>query len=417
MKVSRLSSLAAAVLFSGCFGVVGDPPEADAGGTPESDAGAISEPDAGMFDAGTPTGDAGSDAGPSDAGTFDAGVDLLPVFVAVGKQGRRAVSCDDGRTWKNDVSVDDAWPVNERYRCFSGDFTLPDGGTQSTDCDHNAYSSTSLVAADGAFIQSLGWGAPGSFWRSTDAVSWQQVHLGANVTDVMFGNGKLLTATRSALRSSDLGLTWTSAPEIPVANGATPIWNVRGGTFGGGTFLVTAQDGSNLDFAFSSNDGATWQRPTMQGGGRVDICGAGHPVWGNGLFVTLSWSQSLNGTVVCRSTDGAATWTSTVIAGESIDARPVWTGTEFLAWSSGKVHRSADGANWTSTPTQTRVAGCSAQVPAWARWRATPRAPSWRSGAGGRSGTSRSAGTAAATASSGTSWAPPTPCAVTPSPR
>ena len=371
-------ALGLAVLLAGCSGIVSEPPgtgggtatgggEATGGGSATGGgdaAGGGSATGGGTATGGgSATGGGGAATGGGGGGAVevdggvDAGPDLVPVFVAVGKQGRRAISCDDGRTWKNDVSVDDAWPVNEQYRCFSGDFTLPDGGTQSTDCDHNAYSSTSLVHLGGAFLHTLGWGAPGTFFRSTDGVSWQQVAMGANVTDLMVGNSRLITATRNARKSDDLGVTWTMSPEIPVSNGANTIWNVRGGTYGAGTYLVTSQDGANLDFAYSRDEGATWSRPTMQGGGRLDGCGAPHPVFGGGVFVTMNWSQSQNATVVCRSTDDAATWTTSTIAGDFIEGRPVWTGTEFMAWSNGKVHRSPDGAVWTSSNTQTRRGG------------------------------------------------------------
>ncbi len=285
----------------------------------------------------------------------DAGPTRVPVFVAVGKQVRRAISCDDGLTWKNDVSVDDAWPMDERYRCFSENFALPDGGSQSTDCDHNAHSSTSLAYADGAFVQSTGWGAPGTFYRSTDGVNWSQVFTGANVTDLMVGGGRIIAATRSSRVSDDLGLTWTSGTTIDVANGANTIWNIRGGAWGGGVYLVTAQDGSNFDFAYSNNAGMTWQRPTMVGGGRVDVCGAGHPAFGNGIFVTAS--QNMGTITMCRSSDGAQTWTSSTLTGEYFESRPVWTGSEFMFWGNGRVFRSVDGIAWTAANTQTRRAG------------------------------------------------------------
>jgi hypothetical protein len=354
------------VLGAGCLGIAGEMPMDDAGlaasggGSAALDSGSGSGGGSGGGDSGTQLeNDAGTpDAGPVDSGTpvFDAGSDRIPVFIAVGKQGRRAISCDDGRTWKNDISVDDAWPANERYRCFSGDFTLPDGGTQGTDCDHNAYSSTSLVHVNGAFIQTMGWGAPGTFFRTTDGITWQQVNMGANVTDVMVGNNRLIAATRYSRQSDDQGLTWTSGAEIDVSNGTNTIWNIRGGGFGGSTFLVTAQDGSNLDFQYSRDNGATWQRPTMVGGGRVDICGAGKPAYGNGVFVTATWSQSMNATAICRSSDAAATWSSSTVA-DNFESRILWNGTQFIAWSSGKVHRSTDGITWTSTNTQTRVNG------------------------------------------------------------
>jgi hypothetical protein len=120
---------------------------------------------------------------------------------------------------------------------------------------------------------------------------------------------------------------------------------------------VTAQDGPNLDFAYSSNGGMTWSRPTLVGGGRVDGCGAGHPAYGDGVFVTMAWSQAMNATVVCRSNDGAQTWTNSTLASEYLESRPLWTGAEFMVWSSGKVHRSVDGVTWTSSNTQTRRNG------------------------------------------------------------
>jgi len=357
IPMRKLTVVLSAVL-AGCVGEVGEMPPPDAGSTDGGGQAMMSDP---VPDAGRTEPDAGtieSDAGTEDAGTppLDAGMDRVPVFVAVGKQGRRALSCDDGRTWKSDVSVDDAWPANERYRCFSGDFTLPDGGTQSTDCDHNAYSSTSLAYVDGAFVQTEGWGAPGTFWRTTDGVTWQQVFTGANVQDVMVGDGRLIAATRATRRSDDQGLTWTNGPEIPLSNGSNTIWNVRGGVFGGGTFLVTSQDGANVDFAYSVDRGETWRRPTLQGGGRVDDCGAGHPVYGGGVFLLMSWSSAMNATIVCRSTDGAATWTRSTLSAY-VESRPVWTGSGFVAWSNGQVHRSPDGATWTSAPTQTRKNG------------------------------------------------------------
>ena len=41
----------------------------------------------------------------------------MPVFVLIGKQGRRAISCDDGRTWRNDVAFDD--PTGTDHDAFA----------------------------------------------------------------------------------------------------------------------------------------------------------------------------------------------------------------------------------------------------------------------------------------------------------
>ncbi|MBC7988727.1 MAG: exo-alpha-sialidase [Luteimonas sp.] len=280
----------------------------------------------------------------------------MPVFVATGKQLRRAISCDDGLTWKNDVSVDDAWPANERYRCFSGNFALPDGGSGSTDCDHNAYSSTALAYGNGVFLQTAGWGTPGSFFRSTDGVTWSQAASGPNVQDVMVGPNRWLLATRDPRKSDDFGLTWTQSPSIPLSMNGNTIYNVRGGAYGGGTYVVSAQDGANTDWQISRDEGETWQRPTLQGGTMAD-CGAAHPAFGNGIFVGITWCQAQTAAIACRSADNGQTWTRSTIGTDAVESRPLWTGSQFMAWSNGKVHRSTDGITWTSTPTQRRVNG------------------------------------------------------------
>ena len=342
--------------------------EATAGGGTTATAGGGNTATAGGGNPATAGGGNPATAGGNTAGgnTATAGggatANQVPVFVAVGKQWRRAISCDDGRTWVNDTSVDDTWPQNERYRCFSP-FTLPDGGMANTDCDHNAYSSTALGYANGVFLQQTGWGAPGRIFRSTNGVDWAQVDMGANATDVMFDENRFIIATRSSRRSDDLGATWQMNGTIDVANGANTIWNIRGGIAGGGVYLVTAQDGTNLDFAYSADRGLTWQRPTMVGGGRVDTCGAGHPAYGNGVFVTVTWNQAMNASIVCRSGDGARTWSSTTLMGEYMESRPLWTGTEFMVWSNGRVHRSSDGITWASANTQTRRNGMTSSGP------------------------------------------------------
>lgn len=375
------SPLLLALLLGACTGVVGegmptgelrfdDAGAADGGAAVAADATAAdvgpapdARPDADRSrseDATLATDARSPDAAPGDAAPVtpsDAGPRLVPVFVAVGKQGRRTLSCDDGRTWVNDVATDDAWPAADRYRCFSGDFVRGDGTTVSTDCDHNAWSSTSLHFADGVFLHSLGWGTPGTFFRSTDGVTWTPVYTGNTVQDLMFGDGRWVAATRASVRSDDHGLTWVDNGTIDVASGPDTIWNVRNGTYGAGTFLVTAQDGDRFDFAYSRDRGETWQRPTMADGSRVDVCGAGAPVEGDGIFVTTTWSAADQATVICRSADGARTWSSTTLPGVHLESAPLWTGRQFMVWSSGQVHSSPDGLTWTSEDTSIRGGG------------------------------------------------------------
>lgn len=305
-----------------------------------------------LVDAGAPVGDAAiPDAG---VAALDAGAGLREVFVLVGKQGRRALSCDDGRSWRDDVSLDEALPMALRFRCFSGAFALPDGGMANTDCDHNAWSSTSLAFVGDAFIHTMGWGTPGTFWRSTDARSWALVHTGPGSQDLMVGPNRIIVATRAGLASNDRGLTWGPGRELQLANGANDIWNVRGGAYGGGTYVVSAQDGANVDYQVSRDEGATWQRPQLVGGGRIDACGSSHPVYGNGVFVTATWTASANRTTICRSTDQGLTWSVITGPTDYFESRVLFTGAGFVAWSNGKVHRSTDGATWTTSNTVSR---------------------------------------------------------------
>lgn len=384
-------TLSMACLVTACMGVaeMDSPlPDGDAGQPTDApdagllvDAGVLvdggSNVDAGLLDDAGVTHDAGQadDAGvsvASDAGGLrvdagvampDAGADLVTAFVSIGKQGRRAISCDDGNTWVNDVAFDDALPVAQRFRCFSGNFALPDGGTNNTDCDHNGWSSTGLSASDGVLMHTMGWGAPGTFHRSTDGVTWSHVFTGANVQGVLAGPTRWVAATRSTRVSSDRGVTWSSGPELMLSSGGNTIWNVRGGAFGDGTALVVAQDGQNTDWQRSRDEGLTWQRPTLVGGGRVDACGVGAPVFGNGVWLVASWNQAQTRMVVCRSTDDGATWALLQGPTDAFESRILWTQAGFIAWSNGRVHRSPDGLTWTSSNSSTRRNGATSGGP------------------------------------------------------
>jgi hypothetical protein len=325
--------------------------QSEDGGRPSGlfDAGSIEVPDASVLDAGVDAGTADADAGPL----------LVSVFVAVGKQGRHAISCDDGLSWQYDVSIDDSWVPGDRYQCFSGNFIGTDGGAVSTDCDHNANSILSVVTENGRFVYSMGWGAPGSFWRSTNGVDFVRVDTGTNAADMMYGAGRFVAANRVPKISDDDGLTWLPGTEANVSNGNNVIYNVRGGVFGGpgnGSFVMTANDGTNFDVAYSLDKGQTWRRPTLKDGSRMDICGTGKVTYGKGIFVMSQWSNVTNLTTICHSLDLGVTWTAATSA-ENFESKIIFDGREFVAFSNGKIHRSMNALNWNSTPIQTRRAG------------------------------------------------------------
>jgi hypothetical protein len=252
----------------------------------------------------------------------------VPAFIGIGKHGRRTISCDDGQTWRNDISADD------NYRCFTG----------GNDCDHHALSSTSLQISNGVVMRSLGWGAPGTFERSTDGVTWQQVHMGTTVQGILMGPSRWVGASRSTVRSSDQGLTWASGPTVMLSSGGTNLWNVRSGYYAEGSYIVVAQDGSNIDWQVSRDEGATWQKAVMTDGSAISACGNARITSGNNIFVSMTSS------IACVSTDQGRRWERVTFSGSNINAGPLWTGSEFMAWSSSQVYRSANGRQWTSTP-------------------------------------------------------------------
>jgi hypothetical protein len=298
------------------------------------------------------TADAGTalttDAGliPVDGGVSipvnDAGTPPLlgePIIVAVGKMNRRTISCDDGKSWILDTSVDD------NARCF----------TNGLDCDHHEFSSTSLSFVGDAFLQSTGWGKPGHIFRSVDGKTWTDVDQGLNTQDLMFGNGLVIAASRATRVSKDLGKRFEKGSEIELSAAGATIYNIRGGVFdpsGTGFFVVTAQDGTNFDFQHSADNGKTWAQSRMKSGGAISECKSGHPTAGKGLVVLVP----NNGNQACVSDDHGATWSRHAIDNaENVESNTVFANGQFMAWSNGKVHRSSDGVTWKTEATLTRV--------------------------------------------------------------
>ncbi len=348
----RLKSAGLGVLFacSGSFqqmSLENGPQQPAPGMETISDSGTPLRPpaDAGILifeiDAGIPAADAGRD--PIDAGPADPRV---PVFFGVGKLGRRTLSCDDGKTWINDSSRDD------RAVCF----------TAGLDCDHEEFSATALLFTGESFLHASGWGKPGHIWQSTDTVNWKEVDQGHNLQGLMHGNGKIIAATRSSIVSDDLGKTWNKGPELDLNSNGQTIYNIRGGAFGGvgqGAFVVTANDGNAFDSLYSLDNGKSWKRSVVANGGSLEVCGTGTPVFGNGKFVMVRRNapRPQDGQFGCVSEDSGATWSPMRIGDGTIESSVVFHSGQFMGWSKGVVHTSADGKSWKSEPTFTIVNG------------------------------------------------------------
>ncbi len=290
--------------------------------------------DAGSVDSGperdAPASDvAAEDAAGEDARGEDAGeTSAVNVFVAQGHVGRTTVSCDGGRTWVANRSLDDdavCWPAEGEY-----------------DCDHHPGAAKGIAFAPTPtgprFVATWGWGPPGGIDWTAEGTSWTRTLADTTFGDVVFGGGVVLAAARNVRRSTDFGDTWVEGGESMLS-----VFNVRRAGFGDGRFVMVGEDGGMRDVVLSDDLGVSWRHAESM----PSACGAsvqtrGGIVAGGGTTLILGGDG-----VACASTDGQTFVESSI--GTEVSSQLVWNGTEFVAWSRGQVHRSADGVTWNSS--------------------------------------------------------------------
>lgn len=279
----------------------------------------IGSADAGAIADGS-TGDATPGPSPTDAGP--PAPETVGVFVASGHAGRTIVSCDDGKTWRFDQSLD------PNLRCFAD---------AASDCDHHPGAARGLTYGNGWFFRTNGWGKPGAVSRSRNGIAWEPVTKDTTFGGVVFQNNIVVLGARTPQVSTNDGVTFTPGPD-----GAIQGWNVRRASVAGGLFWLLGDDGSDVSH---SADGKSW---TAVKNMPVD-CGK---MQGGGGFASIGATIVLAGetNVVCRSTDGGTTWTQGTFPGGAVASSPLLvTNGEFRTWGGGKMLTSKDGATWTAT--------------------------------------------------------------------
>lgn len=295
----------------------GAPDPSDAGKPPSRDAGGEASPDAG---GGEPDGGA-PDAGPPDAGPPG---DDVPLIVAQGHLGRTMVSCDDGRTWVANRSLDDA------TRCID-----------DVDCSHHPGSGQGLTFDGTWFYAAWGWGRGGNgVARSRNGVAWETVLEDTIAGGIAAGEGFVVLGDDQPLRSTDAGLTWGDPLDVDIDG------SVRGMGRAGDRLVLYANGGGGEQLLLSSDDGASWWRPDAQPSG----CGVSGPgggaVEGDGVLVVTEGRG-----VACRSTDGGRSWARVDLPSQA-KSQLVWDGGRFWLWGRGVALRSADGLRWDEVPTE-----------------------------------------------------------------
>ena len=256
-----------------------------------------------------------------------------PVFAVASKQGARVlVSRDDGKTWE---------------QTFLGTPSLEDGGW------HGTFAVYGMAYTGGVIGVFSGWGAPGVYIGSDDAVNWR--HLNAapierlgSVWGATAGQGKFLTSAdmwRGMTSSGDGFATWNAhkVREFLGQGGKTHHMICGYGDYEGGRFIVV---GDNQHVFYSKDGCQTWKHsriPKEAGGGQEVV------VYGNGVFL-CSFKET-----VARSENGGETWT---LHDPGLKGRgKSWRGLSFVngefwltAQKGSHGRKSKDGITWEDLP-------------------------------------------------------------------
>ena len=286
-------------------------------------------------------------ASPTDM-AVDASVDVdaagpatIGVFVATGAVGRRVVSFDDGHTWGVDLSgssdevCSSDQPVN---LCFEG-----------------RHASRGGAFGDGFFYATYGWtreaGRANRVLRSADGSEWESVLEPGGFGGVAAGNGVVVLAGVSGSRtihvSDDHGESWET-----VDNGLGTWVNIRSADFlpSAGGLFVLGGDGNGFEahHAIVSEDGRAWRTPESI----PAACPTNFRLYGGFGFIGDRVVMVGRDGANCYSDDSGRTWRRGETIGPEVRSQGlVSTGDgEILAWSTDRVHRTADGVEWTSDP-------------------------------------------------------------------
>ncbi len=252
------------------------------------------------------------------------------VFVAGGHVGRTVMSCDGGKTWIHDQSVNDA------TRCWTT------GDPNNLECDHQPTAGRGVAISGGAVYVNNGWGFNGTLRRSTDAATWTTLRSDGCGPGVEAFGSQLILLWSGWQTSADAGTTWQPVQNSPSASiGHATIHKV-------GDQVFTFGDGGSA--ALSNDHGLTWQLPTgLNASVTSDVASSGTRLVAIGQTFTQPPVP-----YVSISDDNGKTWTATQFTDSHWSwgwQRIIYDGTQFMTWTNGGYrYTSPDGVTWDAKP-------------------------------------------------------------------
>ena len=250
------------------------------------------------------------------------------IFMATGHMGRTLMSCDDGKTWINDRSDNNA-------AICGGVTTDPN----YVECNHTPYTSRGIDAGQGYFYANYGWGYNGSLKRSRDGKNWDVIKSGGWGGGIAWGPNQLFhvhEGGRWSLSNTN-GTSWSQLTDPVRSQFSYPaVKRVNDKIF---VF------GRSTKLGLSTDQGNTWKIQDI-------VTPFGDFSEGRGLIVAVGFLSrtglpTVGYTYVSK--DNGLTWITTTFLDSSLYhefKNVIFNGTEFVTWARDRVYKSVDGLNW-----------------------------------------------------------------------
>jgi hypothetical protein len=234
----------------------------------------------------------------------------VPMFVAIGRGGRRIMSCDRGRTWIANQFV------------------------STVDGEHSTFTPKGLTYGNGTFVFLSGWGNPSTTWVTRNGIDWVEQKHDTGFSGLGYDDGQfVLIGGNYHEGSKDNGTTWTRLSPAKANLGRegaafTGIW--AAGSDGQAQVL---RKGTT---AWTNIPGCVGQR---HGGIGAD----------GGFAANAETMISVgNGGEVC----GLNIATGAPIAASkfnvTVSGKPNFSAGSFMVATGGTIRFSKDGTNWTT---------------------------------------------------------------------